>query len=188
MQTRVRMTTEIPCALIGPSSCSLSSALSNESLPGAPSLPDLLIEEEEKERSDEGRTTTGKHEDEGARASEQTCRTPDLSGLNSPPLDQNFSLIGFGWGRDLFLASSSSSPHFLFLSSSSSSSSSRPRSLTPPCSSSRLSAFSDDDEVFILNKRCPVTPLVLNPGHRASCWDVFTYDSLRKRRKRRRNS
>ncbi|KAJ4921986.1 hypothetical protein JOQ06_002019 [Pogonophryne albipinna] len=63
MQTRVRMTTEIPCALIGPSSCSLSSALSNESLPGAPSLPDLLIEEEEKERSDEGRTTTGKHED-----------------------------------------------------------------------------------------------------------------------------
>ncbi|KAL3045453.1 hypothetical protein OYC64_013679 [Pagothenia borchgrevinki] len=241
MQTRVRMTTEIPCALIGPSSCSLSSALSNESLPGAPSLPDLLIEEEEKERSDEGRTTTGKHEDgdvflsvsadqmfvsdrprttedlftvihrskrkmlgrrdsgddgrlssssssssspvtptslkgqrwsrsdsfkalllrKGGRSDSSSgvsaverlrvlpvsghqrapephskpAQTPDLSALNSPPFDHNFSLIGFGWGRDLFLASSSSSPHFLFLSSSSSSS--RPRSLTPPCSSSR---------------------------------------------------
>lgn len=41
---------------------------------------------------------------------------------------------------------------------------------------SQSSAFSDDDELFILNRTRPVTPLVLNPGHRASCWDVFAYE------------
>ncbi|XP_075951273.1 uncharacterized protein LOC142953088 [Anarhichas minor] len=65
------------------------------------------------------------------------------SSLSRPlELPQNFSMIGFGWGRRdltpnhvlLTSSSSSSSSHFFFLSSSSSM---RPRSLTPPCSSSR---------------------------------------------------
>ncbi|KAF1394418.1 hypothetical protein PFLUV_G00000070 [Perca fluviatilis] len=35
------------------------------------------------------------------------------------------------------------------------------------------SAFSDDEERFILNNRRPLTPPMLNPAHRSSCWDVF---------------
>ncbi|KAK9518762.1 hypothetical protein VZT92_022753, partial [Zoarces viviparus] len=67
------------------------------------------------------------------------------SSLSHPSeLPHNFSMIGFGWGRrditpnHVLLtsssSSSSSSSHFFFLSSSSSMG---PRSLTPPCSSSR---------------------------------------------------
>ncbi|KAI3366184.1 hypothetical protein L3Q82_010015, partial [Scortum barcoo] len=35
------------------------------------------------------------------------------------------------------------------------------------------SAFSDEDERFILNNTRPMTPLVLNPVPQTSCWDVF---------------
>ncbi|XP_035854713.1 mucin-5AC [Sander lucioperca] len=35
------------------------------------------------------------------------------------------------------------------------------------------SAFSDDEEKFILNNTRPLTPPMLNPAHRSSCWDVF---------------
>lgn len=35
------------------------------------------------------------------------------------------------------------------------------------------SAFSDEDERFILNNTRPMTPLVLNPIHHTSCWDGF---------------
>ncbi|TDH07278.1 hypothetical protein EPR50_G00104360 [Perca flavescens] len=40
-------------------------------------------------------------------------------------------------------------------------------------SSDDLRAFSDDEERFILNNRRPLTPPMLNPAHRSSCWDVF---------------
>ncbi|XP_042372920.1 NHS-like protein 1, partial [Plectropomus leopardus] len=36
------------------------------------------------------------------------------------------------------------------------------------------SAFSDEEERFILNNTRPLTPLVLNPVHRPSCWDIYT--------------
>lgn len=35
------------------------------------------------------------------------------------------------------------------------------------------SAFSDEDERFILNNMRPLTPLVLNPIHHTSGWDAF---------------